>query len=129
MTSGRFAFGAGTQAALIPANLILNIMLVPTLGAIGVALALLLTMAGAAAIGIVACVHRFGPIVVPLSLLRCAGAGAVIAGAAALSPIDGAMLPVKFAVLGVLYLLLLAASREFKVADVTALFLWVRPAS
>jgi O-antigen/teichoic acid export membrane protein len=128
MTSGRFAFGALTLAALIPVNLVLNVALVPPLGAIGVTFALVLTLVAAAMIGIVACVRRFGPIVAPLSLLRSAGAVAVIAGAAALFPTDGALLLVKFACLGILYLLLLAASRELKLADVAALLPWARPA-
>jgi O-antigen/teichoic acid export membrane protein len=125
MSSGRFAFGAGTLAALIPVNLMLNVVLVPTLGAIGVTLALVLTLSVAAIVGIVASVRRFGPIVAPLSLLRCAGAGAGTAGAAALFPIDGALLLVKLAGLGILYLLLLATSRELKLADV---FIWERRA-
>ncbi len=127
-TSGLFAFGAATLAALIPVNLVLNVLLVPGHGAVGVTLALVLTMTGAAIIGIVASIRRFGSIVVPLSLLRCVAAGAVIAGLAAWFPIEGALLLVKFAVLGLLYLLLLAASRELKVADFTVLFVWARPA-
>jgi O-antigen/teichoic acid export membrane protein len=127
MTSGRFAFGAGALAALIPVNLLLSLLLIPRLGAVGLALALLLTFAGAATVGIVASIRRFGAIMSPSSLLRCLGASAVVAAAAALFPIDGPVLLVKLVVLGLLYVLLLAVSGELKTADVTALFAWVRP--
>jgi len=106
--------------ALLPLSLALNVILIRRYGLIGAAWASMITMAVGVAVGVVF-VYRFLGLWPPLwTALRCGAAAAVVYGLGLLWMPGGALVIVKLALLGLLYLGLLAALGEIGAGDLRA---------
>jgi O-antigen/teichoic acid export membrane protein len=106
--------------ALLPLSLALNVILIRHYGLIGAARASMITMAAGVAVGVVF-VYRFLGVWPPLwTALRCGSAAAVAYGVGLHWMPGGALVIVKLALLGLLYLGLLAMLGEIGAADLRA---------
>jgi O-antigen/teichoic acid export membrane protein len=106
--------------ALLPVSLALNVFLIRRYGLIGAAWASMITMVAGTAVGVVF-VYRFLGVWPPLwTALRCGAAAAVAYGVGLQWMPGGALVIVKLALLGLLYLGLLAALGEIKADDLRA---------
>jgi O-antigen/teichoic acid export membrane protein len=106
--------------ALLPVSLALNVLLIRHYGLLGAAWASMITMAAGVAVGIVF-VFRFLGVWPPVwAALRCGAAAAVACGLGLCWMPGGALVLVKLALLGLLYLGLLALLGEIGAGDLGA---------
>jgi O-antigen/teichoic acid export membrane protein len=102
---------------VIPVVVLANRLLIPKFGGVGAAAALVLGVALALVVVGGLAYRRYGALVQPRTLGRVALAAGAVAALAAAIPAPGALLFVKLAALGVLYLGILAVTGEITRAD------------
>jgi stage V sporulation protein B len=111
--SGRPTVSFTIGVVTLAASAALNALLIPRLGLTGAGLATTLAMFIGAGIGGGYLLNRFGALIAPLSLARIGGCSAIIyALSLAYTPASKPLVIAKLAVLGVLYIIVLVASRE-----------------
>ena len=108
----------------IPVALLLNLLLIPHLGGIGAAAALLMTGLSLACVGGFWVYRRFGPLMEPSTFVNVLLATAVMAVIATQIPLPGLWLLLKYAILVGLYSVVLACLGEVTGADVQAVAFW-----
>jgi len=123
MVAGKQNLAGGVLLAFVPVAAAMNLVLIPHLGALGAATALLLAVGLAATVGAFLTYRRFGSLVRWPSLGRVVSAGALTALVGAQIPAVGPWLVVKFVILLGLYGLLLALLKEVSRADLRVLAL------
>jgi O-antigen/teichoic acid export membrane protein len=104
--------------------LLLNIILIPRLGGIGAAIAVLLTNSIGASVAAVCLYRRFGPMISGLTLARVIAATAVMVVVGQQLPAVGAGLLLKSIAFVAGYILLLALTNELKPEDLRGFALW-----
>jgi O-antigen/teichoic acid export membrane protein len=124
--AGKYYRSLTILVSLVPVAFMLNRVLIPRFGATGAAGSVAITMCIGTALVVLVAHHQFGSLIKFLTLLRIAGATAVMGFLAKQVTVVGFWLPVKFAVLLGVYVLLLALSRELKWQDLKGFALWQR---
>jgi O-antigen/teichoic acid export membrane protein len=118
MASGRHRTVAAVLTLLVPFTLMSNYLLIQRLGPIGAAVSLVAGVAIGTAVTAALVRTHFGAFVPWRTVARVASAGAAVALASAVIEVDGALVLLKLALLGVLYLAVLVLLRELSWRDV-----------
>lgn len=123
--AGHYAQSLGTVLALIPLALLLNEWLIPLHGGLGAASALLAINCIGVIIAAIFVYRRYGALARPLTVLRVATAtGAVWLLGMQLTAHGVVELLTQFALLGAIYLALLALMREISWRDLRGFAIW-----
>lgn len=124
MAAGKHYQSAGILVALVPLALLLNVALVPQLGATGAAISLVLTITLGAVVAAVLAYGRFGSLISLSTVTRVSVATALTAILGMQIPIGGPWVLVKFSVLPGVYIMLLSLLKELSWQDLRAFAMW-----
>ena len=124
IADGRHLHVMAGLLALVPVELGLNALMIPTYGAIGAAAAFTIALGVGTLVAVLWSKMRFGGMVALLTLVRVVVATGVVALVSTRFPLPGFWLLPKLAGLLLLYGLLLAALRELGPRDFEALVVW-----
>ncbi len=126
LAAGQHYRAAGLLVALVPVAVAANLALVPRWGAVGAAAALATTIGLGAALAGARAFRRYGALIRAATLARVLAAALVVAALGTQISAGGLWLPVKLTALLGVYGGLLAALRELKWNDLSALVVWRR---
>jgi len=124
IAAGQYYRVTATLLALVPVTLAINLLLIPTYGALGAAIGFVMTLAAGTAGAVFWIYHRYGA---PAQLVTLLRSGAATAGVALISlQIDAISwwLLVKLPLLLLVYAALLALLRELSAEDLKPLAVW-----
>lgn len=124
MAAGKHYQSAGILVALVPMAWLLNLMMIPHLGAVGAAVSLVLTVTVGAVLAAVLVWRRFGSVIGLATLARVSAATALTAVLGMQIPAASPWLVLKFSLLLGLYTLLLSWLKELNWQDLRAFALW-----
>jgi O-antigen/teichoic acid export membrane protein len=118
VVSGRQWLAAGILLCLLPVAWLSNLLLIPRVGPVGAAMSLALGLgAGVVIMGAVTW-RRFGALVRLATVLRVAlAAGVAVLVSETLVPVHGGWVVAKIGLIGLIYVAILALSREITAAD------------
>jgi len=128
-SANKFYFVSSIVLALMPISLLLNLALIPRLGAIGAALSLMLTIGLGTTVAAVFAYQRFGPLISLSTFRRVVAATALAILIGMLIPATGPWLIVRFAVVAATYFLLLCLLKEIRWEDLKAFTPWAEEQS
>jgi PST family polysaccharide transporter len=124
IAQGSTHLATGVACLAIPLALALNLVLVPSFGAIGAALSLLLTAVFATVMSGWMLVRQFGCLIRFATLFKALAAAAVMGLIAPYIMLTGPWLVFKYLLLLGIYALTLLLLRELRSEDVAAVALW-----
>lgn len=124
MAAGKHYQSAGILLALVPLALLINVALIPQLGATGAAISLVLTITLGTVVAAVLAYRRFGSLISLSTVTRVSVATALMAILGMQIPIGGLWVVLKFSVLLGVYIMLLSLLKELSWQDLRAFAVW-----
>ena len=117
MAAGRQRVTATVLVSFIPVVAIANLILIPAIGPVGAAVALLIGMVGIAVVNGLMVWRYLGPPFALATVARVAAASLLVGIPAVLVPVSGPLVLLKIGLLGAAYLLILKLLGEISAAD------------